>query len=133
MTPSRRHAGTRSAPRPDAAYMAIDGEFYDTALGAIEAATVLLLSLSSPSDGEVDQREEGWCGRQVLVDDLGAGQPGDFVGIVTRHTLTRLPVAYDGDQCVMVANAALIIAIDRVDDGQWAGRLRYDTGLLFEL
>src|SRR5919198_6465742 len=118
MTPPCRHAGTRSAPWPDVAYMAIDGEFYDTALGGIEAASVLLLSLSSPSDGEVDQREEGGCGRQVLVDDLGAGQPRDFVGVVTRHTLTRLPMAYDGDQGVMVANAALIITIDHVDDGQ---------------
>jgi hypothetical protein len=37
--------------------MAIDGEFYDTALGGLEAATELLLSLLSPSDGEVNQPE----------------------------------------------------------------------------
>src|SRR5262245_13671554 len=132
MTPPRRQADTRSAALPDAAYMAINGEFYDTAPGGIEAATVLL-PLSFPSDGEVDQREESGCGRQVLVDDLGAGQPGDIVDVVVGDTFARPPVAYDGDQGVMIANAALVIAIDRVDDGQWTSRLRYDTGLLFEL
>jgi hypothetical protein len=36
----------------------------------------------APAPGEIEQRQESGGGRQALLDDLGAGQPGDLVGVI---------------------------------------------------
>ena len=60
-----------------------------------------------------------------MPDDLGAGQPGEFLGIVTRDALVRSPVADDGDQGVPVANTVFpagrgrLTAIGQLIDRSW--------------
>lgn len=53
-----------------------------------------------------------------MPDDLGAGQPGEFLGIVTRDTLARSLVADDGDQGVASSGYGLP-GRSRSIDGDW--------------
>src|ERR1700730_105053 len=78
---------------------------------------VLRTGVLAPRAREVDQRQQGRCSRQALLADLPTRQPSDFIGVVAGDPLARLPGANDGDQGVVVANPAFLVAVDRVDDG----------------
>src|SRR5271165_6897398 len=91
------------------------------------------LSVSRPPQSEIEQWQEGGRGRQTPLDYLLAGKPRDLVGVVAGNTLPRLPMPDDRDERVVVAHAAFLIAVDRIDNGQRPRRLRHDAGLLEEL
>src|ERR1700730_3776419 len=101
--------------------------------GSTAIRLVLRTGVLAPGEREVDQRQQGRGSRQALLDDLPTRQPSDFIGVVAGDPLARLPGANDGDQGVVVANPAFLVAVDRVDDGQGTGGLRRDPGLLREL
>ena len=68
-----------------------------------------------------------------MRDDIDGAEPGDLLGVVARGALARDPAAAHRNERVVKAHASLFVAVDRVDDGQDAGRLGDDSGLFEKL
>jgi hypothetical protein len=81
---------------------------------------------------QVEERQQRRRRRQIPIEDVGPAKPGHFIGVAASDPLTRLPDAANGYERVVVADPAVVLALDRIDDGQSTGWFGDNAGLFEE-